>query len=289
MKQTIKAFFAQIDYCLYRLGIKKCKIKVYTIDETIRELIDTNKSIVRFGDGEVTMIRGRSLVLQQVNPEIIEGLKRIIGYQYDDLIVSIPGIFDDLSIFRKESRRFWKDHLLFSRKEYERYCNPHKAYYNSLMSRFYYSIADKSKCYNWANEIKKIWQGRDIIVVEGERTHNGVGNDLFDTALSVERIIGPSQDAYEKLDEILDACRQYPKDRLFLISLGIAAKFLTEKLFLDGYRVLDIGNLDMEYEWYLRNAQEKEKIDKHDVIGDQMNAEAGYQEYLGQIKKRIKL
>ncbi|MBS7340323.1 MAG: DUF1792 domain-containing protein [Lachnospiraceae bacterium] len=287
MKQTIKAVLAQMDYGLYRMGIKKCSIKVHTIEETISELITTNKSMVRFGDGEVTMIRGRSLVLQQVNPEITEGLKRIIGYGYDDLIVAIPSIFDDLSIFREESRQFWKDHLLFSRKEYKKYCDTGKIYYNSLVSRFYYSIEDKSKCDGWVNEIKKIWQEKDIVIVEGGRTHNGVGNDLFDSARSIERIIGPSKDAYVMLDEIMEACRQYPKDRLFLVSLGVAAKFLTERLFLEGYRVLDIGNLDMEYEWYLRKATGKEKLEKHDVVGRTKNLEAGYQDYLNQIKIEI--
>ena len=287
MKRMIKDILAYLDYCLYRLGIKKCSIRVHSVEETINELITTDKSMVRFGDGEVTMIRGRSLVLQQVEPEIVEGLKRIIGYQYDELMVTIPEIFGDLSIYRKESRQFWRDHLLFSRRQYEKYCNPDKVYYNTTISRFYYSTADKSKCDSWIHEIRKIWEGKDIVVVEGGRTHNGVGNDLFDGARSVERIIGPSHDAYEMLDEIMEACRQYPKDRLFLVSLGVAAKFLTERLFLEGYRVLDIGNLDVEYEWYLRKATGKEKLEKHDVVGRTKNLEAGYQDYLDKIRIEI--
>ena len=287
MKRMIKDILAYLDYCLYRLGIKKCSIRVHSVEETINELITTDKSMVRFGDGEVTMIRGRSLVLQQVEPEIVEGLKRIIGYQYDELMVTIPEIFGDLSIYRKESRQFWRDHLLFSRRQYEKYCNPDKVYYNTTISRFYYSTADKSKCDSWIYEMKKIWEGKDIVIVEGGRTHNGVGNDLFDSARSIERIIGPSKDAYVMLDEIMEACRQYPKDRLFLVSLGVAAKFLTERLFLEGYRVLDIGNLDVEYEWYLRKATGKEKLDKHDVVGRTKNLEAGYQDYLNQIKIEI--
>ena len=62
---------------------------------------------------------------------------------------------------------------------------------------------------------------------------------------------------------------------------------MTEKLFLDGYRVLDIGNLDMEYEWYLHQDRYKEKIPKHEITGEEANKSAGYHEYLAQIKKRI--
>lgn len=288
VKRWMKDIAALIDYGLYRIGIRKCSIKVHSIEETIDELIRTDKSMVRFGDGEITMIRGRSLKLQKVEPEIIEGLKRIVGYQYEGLIVTIPEIFDDLSIYRKESRQFWRDHLLFSRKVYERYCNKDRAYYNTSVSRFYYALEDKSKCGEWIEGIRQIWKDKDVVVVEGERTHNGVGNDLLDTARSVERIIGPASDAYRRMDEIIACCRKYPKDRLFLVSLGVAAKFFAETMFLEGYRVLDIGNLDMEYEWYLKQTKLKEPIPKHDVVGEKANEEAGYGEYLKQIKQYVK-
>ena len=287
MKRFVKDIFAQIDYSLYRSGLKKCPVRVYTIDETIEELIRTNKSMIRFGDGEITMIRGRSLKLQQVEPEIIDGLKRMLGYEHEGMMVTIPDIFGDLSIYRKQSRQFWKDHLLFSRKVYERYCNTDREYYNTSISRFYITLDDQSKCQNWLEGIRRIWLDKDVVVVEGERTHNGVENDLLDTARSVERIIGPSSDAYGKLDEIMECCREYPKDRLFLISLGVAAKFLAERLFLEGYRALDIGNLDMEYEWYLHRVKEKEKVPKHDIVGEEANRNAGYHEYLAQIKRQI--
>lgn len=284
----IKDILALIDYKLYRVGIKKCSIKVHSVEETINELVHTNKSMVRFGDGEITMIRGRSLKLQKVEPEIIEGLKRILGYQYDGMVVTIPEIFDDLSIYRKESRQFWRDHLLFSRKIYEKYCNKDRIYYNTSLSRFYYALDDKSRCGQWIEGIRRIWKDKDVVVVEGERTHNGVGNDLLDTAASVERIIGPASDAYGKLDEIIACCMEYPKDRLFLVSLGAAAKFFTERMFLEGYRVLDIGHLDLEYEWYLRGAWKKEPVLKHDIIGATANEEAGYGKYLEQIRRIIK-
>lgn len=287
IKRFVKDILAQLDYLLYRAGIKKCGIRVHTVRETVDELINTDKSMIRYGDGEITMIRGRSLVLQQVEPEITEGLKRMLKYEYDGMIVTIPEIFGDLSIYRKESRQFWKDHLLFSRKVYEKYCNPDREYYNTSVSRFYYYMADKSGCAALIEDIKRIWKDKDVVIVEGERTHNGVGNDLLDGARSVERIIGPGSDAYAKLDEIEACCLEYPKDRLFLISLGVAAKFLTERLFLKGRRALDIGHLDMEYEWFLHKADGKEKIPKHDITGEAANRAAGYTKYLSQIKKRV--
>lgn len=287
MKRKLKDILAAAVYFLYEKGILHGRIKVHSIDETIDELLNTGKSMVRFGDGEIVMIKGKDLMLQKASPEIVEGLAEILAYSYDDLIVTIPGIFDTLSDHHKASRQFWKDHLLFCRKTYEKYCNPDRVYYSTFVSRCYYYAADRSVCGAWFAKIRKIWENRDVVVVEGIRTHNGVGNDLLDTAASVERILCPPSDAYGALLAIIDACTAYDKDRLFLLSVGVAAKFLAVELFKRGYRVLDIGNLDMEYEWYVRRSPGKCKLEKHEVIGKEANQAAGYEMYLEQVKVYI--
>lgn len=289
MKRKIKDILAAIVYFLYEKGILHNRIKVHTIDETIDALLHTDKSMVRFGDGEIVMIKGVDLMLQKAAPEIAEGLTRILAYPDDNLIVTIPGIFDTLSDHRKASRQFWRDHLLFCRKTYEKYCDPNRVYYSTFVSRCYYYGSDHSNCDRWFAKIRKIWENRDVVIVEGTRTHNGVGNDLFDSARSVERIICPPRDAYGALPEITKACLRYGKDKLFLLSIGVAAKFLALNLFREGYRVLDIGNMDLEYEWYVRKALDKMPLEKHEITGEAANREAAQQDvaygkYLEQVK-----
>ena len=287
MKRKIKDILAAIVYFLYEKGILHNKIRVHTIEETIDELLHTEKSMVRFGDGEIVMIKGGDLMLQKASPEIGEGLAKILAYPDDNLLVTIPGIFDTLSDHHKASRQFWKDHLLFCRKTYEKYCNPDRIYYSTFVSRCYYYASDRSSCDRWFAKIRKIWENRDVVVVEGSRTHNGVGNDLLDLADSVERVICPPSDAYGALTRILETCMQYGTDRLFLLSVGVAAKFLALELFQRGYRVLDIGNLDMEYEWFVRRSPGKMKLEKHGFVSEETNRAAGYTAYLEQIKVRI--
>lgn len=284
MKRKIKDILAAIAYFLYEKGVLHNRIRVHTIDETIDELLSTEKSMVRFGDGEIVMIKGVDLMLQKASPEIAEGLAGILAYPHDDLMVTIPGIFETLSDHRKESRQFWKDHLLFCRKTYEKYCNPDRIYYTTFVSRCYYYALDRSSCDRWFAKIRKIWENRDIVIVEGTKTHNGVGNDLLDSARSVERIICPPKDAYGALPAILEECLRYDRDRMFLLSVGVAAKFLAVELFRRGYRVLDIGNMDMEYEWYVRKTPGKAKLEKHDIVGVEANQAAGYTQYLEQVK-----
>lgn len=284
IKRKVKGVIAQLVYLLYKYNILKTNINVQSIDETIEELLTTEKSLVRFGDGEMTMMMGRSLQLESHQHELAESMKRIIRYEHEDLMVAICDIFGDLGGYRKESQDFWKDHLVVRRKEYVKLCNSKKMYGNATISRCYYMYQDKSKCGQQFEKIRQIWKDKDVVIVEGSRTHNGVGNDLMDLAKSVKRIIGPSTNAYLRLEQIYEECRKYSKEHLILVSLGAAAKPLVERLYLDGYRVLDIGNLDMEYEWFLLKTENKVKIKKHEIEGKKANLEAGYGEYWEQIK-----
>lgn len=284
MKNLIKDTLAAAVYFLYEKRILKTTVRVMSIDETLDELLRTDKSMVRFGDGEIVMIKGGDLVLQKAAPEISEGLREILAYRYDGLMVTIPDIFRTLDDHHRASRQFWRDHLLFCRRIYARYCNADRRYGSTFVSRCYYFAEDKSLCGGWFDKIRRIWKDKDVVVVEGTKTHNGVGNDLLSLARSVERIICPPKDAYGALDQILAACRRYDRDRLFLLSVGVAAKFIARDLFQSGYRVLDIGNLDMEYEWYLRKAPGKEPLAKHEITGRQANEAAGYGEYLAQVR-----
>lgn len=287
MKRKIKDILAAVVYFLYEKGILHNPIRVYSIDETLDELLQSDKSMIRFGDGEITMLKGIDLTLQQASPEIVEGLAEILKYQHDDLLITIPDVFTGLSDHRKESRQFWKDHLLFYRKTYEKYCNPNRIYGSTFVSRCYYFARDKRNCGRWFEKIKKLWENKDIVIVEGAKTHNGVGNDLFDGAKSIERIICPPKDAYASLDKIIAACERYDKDRLFLLSVGITAKFAAAALFQKGCRVLDIGNLDVEYEWYVRKSEEKIPLTKHEIIGEEANKAAGYDTYVSQIRESL--
>lgn len=287
IKNPIKRMLASLVYAVYKSGIKKNRIKVHSVDETLDVLLNTEKSMVRFGDGEIVVLSGKNIFFQTSSKEISNGLKRIIQYQYDDLIVTLPDIFENLDIYVPESRLFWKDHLLFFRKVYNKFCNLNRIYYNTSVSRCYVTLVDKRLCAGWFEKFRKVFKDKKLVVIEGYTTHNGVGNNLFEYAVSIDRIICPSRNAYAVREQIKEKCLEYEKDRLFLFSLGITAKGLVEELFLLGYRVLDIGNLDMEYEWFLNNVCKKVPLYKHQIVGEKENKEAGYDKYLEQIVYNI--
>lgn len=288
IKNKVKKILANI---LYRVNRNKYrKVSVASIDETIRTLQTTNKSLIRFGDGEILTIEGKNLKFQKADKNLSSELAQILGNMDERIMVTIPDIFETTDIYVPASSDFWKDHLMFFGHVYCKYCQPksgRQRYYNTSFSRFYITLKDHSKCNEWISEIKKIWENKDIVIIEGETGHNGVGNDLFDTARSVERIIGPSENAYDKIDAIVKVATEYKDDRLFLVSLGPAAKPIVKELTEKGYRALDIGNLDTEYCWYLMKAIGREKLEKHLIKGIEANQTAGYTKYLEEIKYSV--
>lgn len=283
MKEKIKEIIASFVYALYEHGILKNEIHVCSIDETIDALIDTDNSLVRFGDGEITLISGIASATQQGNNELARRLVQVLESDEDKLLVAIVDGFGNMGYLHKDSQNFWKKHFLKFRKDYNCYCHPGKVYYNALVSRCYYPMQDRNKCAGWFHKLRDVWMNKKIVIVEGEKTHNGVENDLFSKAVEIKRILCPSQNAYDLYEKIMKACLKFDKEYLFLLSLGAAAKPLAYDLFMNGYRVIDIGNLDLEYEWYRSQAQEKMEIKKHEIVGERDNANAGYTDYLEEI------
>lgn len=124
-------------------------------------------------------------------------------------------------------------------------------------TRFYLHRRDINDYPQYIRSLKRIWDQKDILIVEGEYSRLGVGNDLFDNASSVQRILCPPTDAFKLYERILESVKNLYENRLVLIALGHTATVLAYDLALSGIRALDLGHIDIEYEWYRMGAKEK--------------------------------
>lgn len=75
---------------------------------------------------------------------------------------------------------------------------------------------------------------------------------MFSGAESIQRIIGPAENAFHAYDKILECCKDQAKDKLFLLALYPTATVLAYDLCKMGYQAVDIGHIDLEYEWFLK-------------------------------------
>jgi hypothetical protein len=77
-------------------------------------------------------------------------------------------------------------------------------------------------------------------------------NDLLDGTKSISRILCPARNAFYKYEEILKAFDGIDKQKLVLAALGPTATVLAYDLCEKGFQAIDIGALDIDYEWFLR-------------------------------------
>ncbi|CYU89872.1 SP_1767 family glycosyltransferase [Streptococcus suis] len=248
------------------------EIRVLPILESLAYIHKNDSSVVRFGDGEIDLILGHSIPYQAYDKELAQDLKAILQMPSDEqLLVCLPDVFQNLERYNSNARYFWNKHFEKYREFYEEECQS-DWYGSTFLSRPYIDLVDKSQSEHYFAAIKGLWENRDILIVEGETSRSGMGNDLFDGATSVSRIICPSKNAYSSYDQILSAILAHVENRLVILMLGPTAKLLSYDLMMRGYQAIDLGHIDSEYEWYKMKATTKVKL------GHKHTAEFNYDE-----------
>ena len=236
------------------------QISVFSIDQSLDYLLEKGASVVRFGDGEMDLIAGRGIVYQEYDPELSARLREIMSMESDErLMVCLSDVFTGLERYSIDAQNFWKVHLYYHLSDYQEICRA-PWYGSTFISRPYIDLEDKTPSAGYFAKLKQLWQDKDLLIVEGLTSRSGVGNDLFDGARSIKRVICPSRNAYSKLEAIKQAIREHADNRLILTMLGPTAKVLVYDLVQEGYRALDIGHIDSEYEWFQMGASHKVKL-----------------------------
>ena len=237
--------------------------KIASPDDTIDKIVNDNCSIARFGDGEFDMICGVGMKYQKYNKELAKRLKQVLDSNEKGLLVGINNVID-LEYSEKYNdfaNDFWKGWLHDNKFKLLKLLSKNKQYYSSNITRFYIDYKDKSWVGDYVQNLKRIWDNQEVVIVEGEYSRLGVGNDLFDNMKSIQRIICPSENAFEIYDKILNEILKIDKNKMIMLALGPTATVLAYDLYKEGYRAIDIGHIDIEYEWFLRKATEKIKIE----------------------------
>lgn len=234
--------------------------KIVNMEQTLNKIIEEKASLARFGDGEFLMMMSKDMIFQKFNPKLAVRLMDILAKpNLPAFLVGIPKVFGRLDIYVSNSRQWWNEFIQQHRQNIYNLLNHNTCYYDAFLSRPYmiYQNKDYIFLHNYFSKFKQIWDKRNILIVEGLNTRLGVGNDLFNNALSVRRILCPDENAFEYYDEILKQITTDSKDTLIILSLGATATVLAYDLYQEGYQALDLGHIDIEYEWFLKEAKKK--------------------------------
>ena len=253
----------------YRIKyFKQRSFKLLSSTNTIVYLVEKRCSLCRFGDGEFKLAmnyamkfpNAQGIGFQEYDDELGRRLYEILSAKSDYYMIGLPSPLFGYNLNRMTifAKQYWKrqaanyiDWL---------YLNVPRSqlFLDSFFTRFYIDYRNHNNCSAYIQDLKKIWEKRSLLIVEGLLTRLGVGNDLFDNAESIKRIICPPINAFSRIDEIETAIKQYAKENmLVLVALGPTATVITADMAVQGIQTIDIGHIDIEYEWMLRNATEK--------------------------------
>lgn len=202
------------------------KYDIKSIEETAETLAATEKSIGRFGDGEIAWIYKKHNNLsdfQDVSDRLSQELIRVLNSNDDDFLIGVPNQFKSLEGLTSVPKKFWTMYILKNMVRIDNILDEKKIYFNTSVTRPYIDFLTSEKASKTFNTIKKIWQDKNILIIEGEETRLGYKNDLFNNAKNVKRIECPPKNAFNHYDLILKEALNFlseNKDYISLIALG---------------------------------------------------------------------
>lgn len=234
----------------------KTKLKIMSLEKTICYIKNNECSISRYGDGEFDiMLRRGEPGFQKSSHEISEKLLEVFVNPPEKLLICIPQALTNTKRYRSEAKKYWNWWAIQKQEDIIKLIKQKTKrdyiFGDSYVSRPYSGYKSRKIAKNIFKQLKEIWNNKDLLIVEGEFTRLGVGNNLFDNANSIKRILAPSVNAFDCYELIYDTVVSNWKGELVILALGPTATILASDLSKFNIQALDLGHLDVQYQWYL--------------------------------------
>lgn len=233
---------------------------VYPLDimdtsKSIEILLSNNCSLARYGDGELNIMMGGDIHFQEYDTQLAERLTNIlISNDNSCLEIGIPLAINTVDGYRIEVQEFWNMNMDTGRMHWVRFCGRKRTFLNASLTRCYIDYEEKSKSKVWFGKLTNLWEGKRILIVEGNSSRLGVNNSLFSNTNNIDRIICPLKNAWSVYDSIKLCVLKYAKNYdLILASLGPTATVLADDISREGFRIVDIGHLNLEYNKFIED------------------------------------
>lgn len=237
--------------------------KIRDFEETAEFLASSSASIARYGDGEFAIMEGRGITFQQPDAGLARRLHEILRNPPKNCEIAVPRICWYMDARLKPSDHAWWFRYMREKGLFvESLLDPKRTYCDTYVSQFTQATVDEYDCAALFERIRRIWNGRDILIVCGQGIFDGFEYDVFDNAKSVEFVYGPKRDAFSGYDSLLEKVKTAAQGRLVLIVLGPTATVMAADLASTGIRALDLGHLAKAYNAFMEGAPNNETAHK---------------------------
>lgn len=235
------------------------KFKILDSEASFDLIMQTGKSFVRTGDGEIKILMGIDQPFQKYSLSLSQGLARLLSEKRDDLLVGInrnyfvPGYISNYSPF---FRRYAYDY----RQYYKKICNTNITYIDSTLTGYILGDHNSDIVISRFKRWKEAFIDKEIVIVCGESVLKKLEFDIFENARSRRYIYGPSKNAWEERDYLVkEIHKNVNKNQLIIFILGMAGKVLTSELTEEGYTCWDVGHLAKYYDAFMKGIDNTEE------------------------------
>ena len=261
LEKELKQYKIKIENFQYESGKKEVP-RIKSAIELLNRIEKEQLSLAWFGDGEFeTMFGNKRPWFQEPNLALAKKLKETLNSRRKNLLLAVADNFASLEKYTEQAANDIRNYLSDGKREMIMHnLDMNYTYYDAYVTRPYMIYKDKNLSKSIFDKFKAIWTKRDVLIVEGKYSRFGVNNDLLDGAKTVKRIVVPDKNAFNVYFDILNEVKKQCKDKkntLVLASAGPTATVLAYDLSILEIQTLDIGQLDNEYEWYLRGVQKR--------------------------------
>ena len=196
--ERLKVFVWKLTYGTYYSVCYKLtfpmrrRLRILDSVATVRYIAEKRCSVSRYGDGEFQMVthyinHGTSGTFhidsfQCYDVALAARLLEVFTEPLQNHLICVPYAFKDSSVQKGYQRVFFEREWLFRRSYIAGTLCSGILLGDACFTRFYYGRRDIKDFKEYVGLLKTIWDNRKLLIVEGEQSRLGVGNDLFDNA-----------------------------------------------------------------------------------------------------------
>lgn len=246
-----KRVYRYLEKRVYLNGKYISKLRVLNTEETLSALEKEEFSFLRYGDGEIAIMKGCGIPFQEANVELAKRLQELLKCNEEGLKIGIPYYYlnpvNNLNDFVKHFTYSLSDQRKFLVKN----CNKDNEYIDTALTQVYQTYNDYD-FENYYSRMQQLIADKDVTIICGEGVLDRLEYKAFDVCKSVEYVYGLSMNAYSDYENLLKKASNISKDKYVLVVLGPTAKVLVYDLHKLGYTAWDMGHYFKDYDAFMK-------------------------------------
>jgi hypothetical protein len=198
--------------------------------DTMR-LVAAGASLARFGDGELKLMHGASYSRQKGGARLAAELRAVLNNPAPGCLVGLPTMNPEGPKYPNWTRHRARFEAVLARRG--------TTWGSAFVTRP--DSAPWIECPAYLDLCVSCWAGRDVVLL-CEPT-NKLLPVLRETARSVRHVECPSTECYRIIGDLQAAVMEGPPGALAVLSLGVVATCLANRLTAAGWQALDFGSV----------------------------------------------